>query len=186
MNYYLPVSVEIGGKLYAIRNKGDWRVILDVIAALTDPDLTERERLTAALIIFFEEAEDQEAPANLQEAVRQMSWFIDGGEESNTDRQPPRLMDWEQDFKLIVAPVSRIVGSDIRALPYLHWWSFLSAYMEIGECTFATIVSIRNKLNRGKKLEKWEQAYLREHADTVRLKHKVSSAEQAYLDGFVE
>lgn len=187
MNYDLPESVMIDGKAYAIRNRGDWRMILDVIAALTDPDLTDGERLIAALTIFYDDTEPRaKIPSNIQEAMRQMSWFIDGGEEPNTDRQPPRLMDWEQDFKLIVAPVSRIVGSDIRALPYLHWWSFLSAYMEIGECTFATVVSIREKLNKGKKLEKWERDYLREHPDMVRLKPKNSEADQAYLDGFVE
>lgn len=183
MNYELPESVVIDGKAYAVCKRGDWRMILDVIAALTDPDLTDGERLTAALTIFYGA---QEIPPNLPEAIRRMSWFIDGGEETSANKQPPRLMDWEQDLRLIVAPVSRIIGSDIRSLPYLHWWSFLSAYMEIGDCTFATVVSIRGKQNKGKTLEKWERDYLREHADIVRLKQKNSCAEQAYLDGFVD
>ena len=181
MNYDLPTSIEIGGTVYNIRNRGDWRVILDVIAALTDAELDERERAAAALCIFYEEL-----PTDVQTAADEMVKFIDGGTTAKNGKAAPRLMDWEQDFPLIVAPVSRIVGSDIRALPYLHWWSFLSAYMEIGECTFATVVSIREKLNKGKKLEKWERDYLREHPDMVRLKPKSSEAEQAYLDGFVE
>ena len=36
----------------------------------------------------------------------------------------PRLMDWQQDAPLIAAGISRVAGQDVRALPYLHWWSF--------------------------------------------------------------
>lgn len=183
MNYELPESVVIDGKAYAVCKRGDWRMILDVIAALTDPDLTDGERLTAALTIFLRRAGN--SPEFAGSHTPNVMVYC-GGEETSTNKQPPRLMDWEQDLRLIVAPVSRIIDSDIRSLPYLHWWSFLSAYMEIGDCTFATVVSIRGKQNKGKTLEKWERDYLREHADIVRLKQKNSCAEQAYLDGFVD
>ena len=43
-------------------------------------------------------------------------------------------MSWEQDFDMIIAPVNRIAGCEVRALEYLHWWSFLSFYQEIGDC----------------------------------------------------
>ena len=45
-------------------------------------------------------------------------------------------MDGEQDFPFIVGPVNRVLGKEIQSLKYLHWWSFLSAYTEIGDCTF--------------------------------------------------
>ena len=75
MNYDLPTSIEIGGKVYNIRNRGDWRVILDVIAALTDAELDERERAAAALCIFYEEL-----PTDVQTAADEMVKFIDGEE----------------------------------------------------------------------------------------------------------
>lgn len=181
MNYELPTSIEIDGKAYNIRNQGDYRVILDVIAALTDVELNEREQAAAALCIFYEEL-----PADVQAAADAMVKFIDGGTTAKSGKASPRLMDWEQDFPLIVAPINRVVGCEIRAVPYLHWWSFLSAYMEIGECTFATVVGIRQKRQKGKKLEKWEQDYVREHPDTVNLRPLVSESEQAYLDSFFE
>ena len=39
----LPISVEINGEKFDIRNKCDYRVVLDVISALNDNELTEQE-----------------------------------------------------------------------------------------------------------------------------------------------
>ena len=180
MNYSLPTEIVIGGEVLPIRKKGDYRVVLDVLSALTDPDLDGREQAVAALTIFYETP-----PRDMQRAAEEMARFIDGGEEMRAEKSSARLMDWEQDFPLIVAPVNRILGCEIRSLPYLHWWSFLSAYMEIGDCTFSTVVSIRQKKQKGKKLEKWEQDYAREHPDTVNLAPRVSQVEKDFLDSLV-
>ena len=51
----------------------------------------------------------------------------------------------------------------MRTLPYLHWWSFLAWFDAIGEGSFATVVAIRDKLRRGKRLENWELDYYRTH-----------------------
>ncbi|MBQ9428618.1 MAG: hypothetical protein IJU41_03630 [Clostridia bacterium] len=176
MNYELPIDIKIDGEAYSIRKGGDYRVILDVIAALTDPDLDDSEKAIAGLTIFYEQI-----PKDPRKALEEMMRFVNCGEEVKSKPQP-KLMDWEQDFPLVVAPINRILGTEIRSLPYLHWWSFISAYMEIGECTFSTVVGIRQKQKKGKKLEKWEQEYLRDHADLVKLKAKVSADEQAFLD----
>ena len=94
-------------------------------------------------------------------------------------------MDWEQDFPLIAAPVSRVYGGDIRAVPYdpqanqggLHWWTFLAAYQEIGECTFAQIVRIRDRLARGRPLEKADQEWYRNNRQLVDFKRTYTGAE---------
>ena len=44
---------------------------------------------------------------------------------------------------------NRVLGQEVRAAKYMHWWTFLAAYQEIGECTFAQIVRIRDRLARG-------------------------------------
>jgi hypothetical protein len=54
--------------------------------------------------------------------------------------------------------------------------------MEIGESTFTTYISIRDKLNRGKKLEKWEEKIVRDNRDKVILKKKYDSATQSIMD----
>lgn len=43
----------------------------------------------------------------------------------------------------------------------------------------STLVSIRDKLRRGKKLEKWEQEFYRENKDRVDLKTKYTPDELA-------
>ena len=61
----------------------------------------------------------------------------------------------------------------------LHWWTFLSAYMEIGgDCLFSQIVSIRDKQARKKKLEKHERDWLRRNGDLVRLKSQYTKEDE--------
>ena len=53
MSWDLPISVEIDGTEYPIRNKCDYRVVLDVIKALNDEDLYMQYRIQCALFIFY-------------------------------------------------------------------------------------------------------------------------------------
>ena len=78
--------------------------------------------------------------------------------------------DGEQDFPMIIAPINRVAGRDVRALPYMHWWTFIGYYMEIGDCTFSTILDIRRKLRKHKKLEKWEREYYDENRELIDFK----------------
>ena len=177
----LPLSVEIDGKEYAIRNRCDYRMVLDVIGALNDEDLDMQEKLQCALIIFYE---DLRGCNNLEQAVKEMLAIINNGEdEEQQNSSKPPLMDWHHDFKQITPPISRIIGYDVR-MPdkYTHWWSFIGAYMEIGECNFSNIVSIRSKKAQGKSLEKWEERYYRENRKIVDLPIKLTAEEQALLD----
>ena len=70
-------------------------------------------------------------------------------------------------------------GQDVRTLPYLHWWSFLALFDAIGEGSFATVVAIRDKLRRGKRLENWELDYYRTHREAVELRAPASAEENA-------
>ena len=85
-------------------------------------------------------------------------------------------MDWQQDAALIAAGVARAAGQDLRALPHLHWWSFLGWFDSIADGPFATVVALRDKLRRGKKLEPWERDYYRAHRAEVDL-HRPASPE---------
>lgn len=178
MIYTLPKSLDICGTPYGIR--WDFRAALDICAALSDPELDDRERALAALIILYPDFEKM-PPECLPEAVRKCIWFLNGGEEERPDRPQLKLMDWEQDFPLIVAPVSRILGADVRGMESLHWWSFLSAYMEIGDCVFSRVVGIRAKRLKGQKLSKEERAFYAENHDLVDLKTRLTSEEESFL-----
>lgn len=181
MNFYLPKSVEIDGKEYAIRY--DFRVILEIITMLQDDDLTGADKTDAIMEMFY-----VDAPEDVEKAVEACFKFIDNSNRPN--KKAPRIVDWEQDFEYIIAPVNRVLGFESRGVEYdpienkggLHWWTFLSAYMEIGgDCLFSQIVSIRDKQARRKKLEKHEREWLRRNGDLVRLKPRYTSAEDELI-----
>ena len=181
MNYSLPYSVNIDGEELQIRNKCDFRVVLDVIEALNDEDLAEQEKIQCALYIFY--GEELTKISNYEEAVKQMFITINGGEEETEQTEKPRLMDWNHDFQQIAPPISRVLGYDVRTPDkFTHWYTWLGGYMEIGECTFSNIVSIRSKRMKGKKLEKWEEEFYNENRKMIDLPQKLTKEEQDFLD----
>lgn len=182
----LPKSVEIDGVDYAVRY--DYRVIIEICIALEDIELTEQEKAIAALAMFYPDVE--QIPAErLQEAVERCIWFINCGQPEDKQKSP-RLVDWEQDFQHIVSPVNRVLGQEIRSIPYdveqntegLHWWTFISAYNEIGgDCVFAQIVRTRNKLARGKKLDKQDSEWYKQNRNLVDFRRKYTDGENDVL-----
>ena len=172
-----PTSLNVGGRNYTIRT--DYRVILDILTAMNDPDIFEPgmteeekqlERALTMLQIFYIDF-DTMPSSDWQEASEKACEFIDCGIKDD-GKQKPRLIDWEQDAPVIVPAVNKVCGKDVRSVKYMHWWTFFGYYMEIGECTLSTIVSIRDKKRRGKKLEKWEQEFYRNNKKLVDLKTK--------------
>ena len=73
--------------------------------------------------------------------------------------------------------MNKAAGQEIRALPFLHWWTFLSWFHAIGQGQLSTVVSIRDKLAHGKKLEDWEKTFYRENKGKVELKKRYSQQE---------
>ena len=179
MTYELPKRLDVCGTDYEIRS--DFREILDILEVLNDIELKEQECGILALLFFYPRFEEM-PPEHYQNAIEQCFWFINGGEqESETEKKPPRLMDWEQDFPYIIAPVNRVIGHEIRADAYLHWWTFLSAYMEIGECTFAQIVHIRDAKSRGRKLDASDREWYQKNRKLVDLKTRYTGEEENLL-----
>lgn len=177
----LPTSVEVGGRPYGIRS--DYRAILDICAALADPELDGQEKGAAVLEIFYPELEAIPTP-RWREALEVCFRFIGGGEES-AGPKGPKLVDWEQDFPRIIAPVNRVLGQEVRAAEYLHWWTFLAAYYEIGDCLFAQIVRIREKRARGKPLDKEDQEFYRRNRAMVDLQTTYTASEAQVLGQWV-
>lgn len=173
----LPTSVDVEGAEYEIRS--DYRAVLDVFAALADKELDEQEKALALLDIFYPGFADM-PPQSYREAIKKCFWFINCGEEEQ-ERKPPKLVDWQQDFNLIAAPINRVMGAEIRSAEYMHWWTFVSAYMEIGDCLFAQIVRIREQRSRGKSLDKQDREFYRKNRTLVDFKARYSDAESDLL-----
>lgn len=170
INYTLPKTLEVSGKDLAIRY--DYRAILDCISILNADDLNESEKAISFLTVFYVNPEEIE---DYEEAIKKAMEFISNGTDDNKTNKS--YMDWEHDFKMIVSPISRVIGKDVREIPEYHWWSFLGAYMEIGECYWSNVISIRVKRSKGKKLEKWEQEFYQNNKNDIDLPIKYSQEE---------
>lgn len=172
--YGLPTSLTVGGVGYSIRT--DYRAILDILIAQTDPELDASCKTLVMLQILYEDWKS--IPGEyLQEAIDKAVEFIDCGQ-ADDGKKNPRLMDWEQDASMIIPAVNKAAHTEIRAVPYMHWWTFFSYFMETGECLFSSVVHIRQKRAKHKKLEKWEEEYYRENKAIIDLKTKLSEDEQ--------
>jgi hypothetical protein len=177
MNHWsLPVSATIGGVQYPINT--DYRDVLDIIKYLNDATKSEYARWRIAIALFYE----GDVPDEYQEeAAKFLSDFI--SYDSKDDKKGPKLMDWQQDGAMIIADVNKVAGREIRAEKYIHWWTFLSYFYGIGEGQLSTVVNIRSKKAKGKKLDKWEQEYYRDNRDKVDF-HGQDSAEKAAVQEY--
>lgn len=176
--YDLPTSIEIGGVDYEIRS--DFRAVLDICAALQEPELSTAEKVYALLNILYVDADGIPQDRYL-EAVRKAYRFIGLGEEDDGKNKHTKLMDWEQDARLVMPAINRVAGTEIRSVEHVHWWTFVGYYYEIGDCLFAQVVAVRDKLARGKKLEKYEREFYNRNRGLIDLKTTYSEAEKAII-----
>lgn len=180
----LPTALEVGGQSYAIRY--DFRAVIDVINILNNAEFRDAERYFCAMKVFYVEF-DKIPIRDYQEAMERCYEFISYG--SSDDGNGPPLMSWEQDLKYIIPPVSKTIGRDVRSISYdsatntggLHWWTFLSAYMEMGDCLFSQIIKIREKLSRGSPLDASEKEWYRKNRSMVDLRDSYTAEDEALL-----
>lgn len=184
----LPEHLIVGDTDYPIRS--DYRNVLQVFEAFNDPELEMEEKWIVTIFLLFEDfscADDVleaiESGFLIEEAMKQINWFISAGKAPGKEMELP-VYDWAQDEQMIFSAVNKVAGKETRELEYLHWWTFLGYFNEVGEGTFSFIVGIRNKLNKGKKLEKHEKEFLSHNKELVKLEKPKSKEEQEQEDAY--
>ena len=169
----LPESLSVGCTEWKIRT--DFRAVLDILKYFSDPDYEIDEKWEICLDILYEDY--TKMPDDLkQEAAEQATWFIDMGIKDD-GKKKPTTMDWEQDAPIIISSINRVLGMEIRLEKHLHWWTFLGAYMEIGDGLFSNILHIRQKKAKGKRLEKWENEFYKENKKLIDMQKKYTEEE---------
>lgn len=171
---YLPRSLTVGGRQYAIRS--DFRAALTIFDACNDNALSPQEKALAVIRCLY-----KEIPDDAEKAYERALWFLDGGDMPKSKQAPKRLIDWEQDEYIIFPAINKVAGYEVRSVKYLHWWSFLGLFNEIGEGLYSQVMNIRSKLAKGKTLEKWERDFYNEHPELITLREKLTPEEEAAL-----
>ena len=173
----LPRSLTVNGTEYPIRS--DYRDCLNILSAFNDRDLTDEEKVLITLRVLYKEPVKQD---DVLEAYNKAVWFLNCGDTINKPQTSAPIYSWEQDEQLIFSAVNKVACKEVRAVDYLHFWTFMGLFNEIGEGAFATVISIRNKKRKNKQLEKWEKEFYRNNKDMVDLRVQLTEAEKAEQD----
>ena len=174
MNYGLPTTLTVNGREEPIR--WEYTAVLDAIAAMDDPELEGQEKVFSCLYIIYENFE-KFSKEDMEPAFKAATEFINNGLEDEKTSSV-RMIDFEQDFKMMVSAINKVAGKEIRGIDGIHWWTFLSWFMEIGECTYSTVLTIRDKKRRGKPLEKWEKEFYASNKRMVDIQPHLTDAEK--------
>lgn len=188
--YDLPTSVTVDGEPFRIRDKGDFRMVLQCFNILGAEDLSNKEKAIACLIVFYENLNVLEDVLNLrreqfESAVKEMFSFMDLGQEESQNKQSAvKLIDWNKDEMLITSAINNVAGKEIRAEKYIHWWTFVGYYMAISDCALSQIVAIRHKIAHNEKLEKHEKKFRQENPQYFNIDYR--TAEQKEADTYIQ
>lgn len=171
--YRLPTTAVIDGCEYGLNT--DFRVILQIFQCFEETQLPEVLRWRVALGLFYDRPV---APEHRLSAMVYLSDFISCGRQEET--AGVKLLDWQQDAQAVIAGVNKAAGCEVRMLEHVHWWTFLGWFHAMEPGQLSTVISIRDKLRRGKKLEDWEKEFYRQNRRQVDLKRQESPEELAY------
>ena len=164
----LPKTLEIGGKNYEIRS--DFRDVLRIYEAFDDKSLTAQEQAYICLANIYPDFESFTTQEELQEAVDKAYWFVGGGDTPQSEPEKTKMIDWKQDENILFPAINKVAGFEVREIAYMHWWTFLGLFGEVGEGLFTAVMNIRQKKARGKALEKYEEEFYRKNKHLIDIK----------------
>ena len=181
----LPTKLKIKDKYYDIRT--DYRNVLRVFEAFADKELSDKEKLLVCLkrmYVNFERIHYND----YKEAYEQICWFIGCGKPEEK-RPPVRSFNWIKDEPLVFPAVNKVAGTEVRSVPYMHWWTFMGYFESIDpDSLFGTVLTLRQKKARGKKLEKYEREFIQNNKALMSLDideaAKPKTAEEKLADMF--
>jgi hypothetical protein len=139
----LPTAVLIDGVEYLINT--DFRTCIRIILAFEDSELTANEKQMIMINSLY-----PQVPSNIGAAIEQGTKFLNGGKESEpNDDEPVRVYSFSKDANFIYSAFRSTHGIDLQKTN-LHWFEFLSLFMDLGsETTFCNLISLRKRVKDG-------------------------------------
>lgn len=158
----LSTSIELDGRLLFLNT--DWRDILQCVDIMHDETIDRKVKVISLLQIFVDNYEDI---ADGQHAINALYEFVNCGVKPPDTKGLPKEMDWDIDFDAIISDMNKASGKEIRAQPYMHWFTFMSWYHAIGEGNLTYRVGIRKKIHKHEKLTPDEADWVRRNPDKI-------------------
>lgn len=132
----LPHTVTALGRDLPIR--ADYRTGIRFEQLIWDRALSDRERVIAGLLLYFDPAALPDTTEGLMAAYDAALWFYRlgeelpertrEGEERAAPKQPRRLIDYALDAQYIYAAYWDQYGVDLQETADLHWWTFRALF----------------------------------------------------------
>lgn len=153
----LPQTLKVGDHDYAIRS--DFRDILTIIMAYNDKELSDEEKVFVCLHRIYKDLDKMPRDeTTYAAAIKAAMAFIEC--HLSSGKPSPKVVNWEKDEQLIFPAINKVAGREVRAVPYLHWWTFLGYFQAIDrDDLWGVVLTIRQKKAMRKKLEKHEQNF---------------------------
>jgi hypothetical protein len=148
-----PTTIEIEGQEHEVN--WDFRTCLRVILAFEDLELTMIEKTAVMLELLY-----KDRPDNIQLAIEKGIAFLDGGIEHDPTSSGARIFSFQKDSRLVMAGFRQTYQMDLQVVD-LHWWTFLTLFMDLGpDTTFSNLVNLRKRVKDGNATKEERQTAL--------------------------
>lgn len=152
----LPKKIKVNDNIYDINY--DYKTIIRILIAFEDIELTKEEKAYILLKNLYKTEIPKE---DIEQALIKGIKFIDGGETvENEPAHEKRVYSFTKDSKFIFSGISQTHSVDLSEKEDLHWWVFLSLFMDMSaDCTFGELVYYRKRKNENKLTKEEKEQY---------------------------
>lgn len=159
----------------------DYRVALECFHIIEDEEISDRERALAIIYKLFGVIPQQ--IEDIQEMLRIAQLYLGCGENQDIQTQRKKDMDFEYDWKFIVASFMSDYGIDLNQCN-MHWYQFINLMQGLTETAILSRVrEIRNyDLSQIKDMKTKNQ--MLKAQKSVELPKKYTQSEQKVIDEF--
>lgn len=125
----------------------DFQTGILISQCLEDAELTMRERLFTALSLLFPDAKKR---PTIREAEEALEWFMTGfNHDRHTKKSVKKVMDFDVDQWRIYAAFLNQYHINLNNTR-MHWFVFMGLLGNLEECSFSSVIDIRQKEITGK------------------------------------
>lgn len=136
----LPAEVEVSGRVYPIR--ADFRTSLQFEQIVTDPEISDEEKIERLLVLYY-----PEIPQDIAGAAQAALKFYVGPQRSGKERRPSnpkqQVYSSQHDAEYIFAAFWEAYQINLSEIE-LHWWTFRALFAALpADTMFVKIVGWR-------------------------------------------